>query len=204
MEQYTRVVGIDPSLTGSGICTIEFNAKELTVTGLQTFKSVPPAHSYARIGRYRGIVDHIFGQTQNCLTWGHTFVCIEGYSFLARGSAVTAMPELGALLRNRAQDFTIPWIEFSPSSIKKYGTGNGAAKKDLVMMAVHQRLGHLLAGTGFELKDSNQADAFVIAIMGADYARWKQHGVTLSKEHAELFKKMEKERFHQLYNDGLV
>ncbi len=199
MKQYKTVIGLDPSLTGTGVCVMKFDEKDVTVLSLATIKSKPTLHPYARIGRYKQIVRAIFDTPAlKSIDSREILITIEGYSFGARGSAATALPELGALIRNEAEQAQVPWVEFTPPSIKKFGTGTGAAKKDLVLMHVQQKYGHMLIGTGFQLEDSNQGDAFVIALMGVEYIRAMLYGQKLSKEHALVFKAMDKQRFWQL------
>lgn len=201
---YSRVVGVDPSLSSSGICVIEFDEKKLEVTDLRTLKTKPSKHMYARIARYESIAIEI-SQTAQRAKKEETLTVIEAYSFMAFGSAVTQLPELGCLIRHMLECNTVPWFEVPPSTAKKFGTGSGKAMKDLVMMATYQKWGHHLVGSGFELQDSNQADAYVLALMGVEYVRWKQFGVAPSKEHLkDTWKKMDEERFYQLKFGSLV
>lgn len=194
MIPYKYVIGVDPSLTGTGVCVLELSETEFKVSGLKTIKTSPGSHMYARIKRYKGIGDQVLG----FLPTGRSCVAIEGYGFMAIGRAVSVMPELGGVLRFMLEALGIPWVEFAPTSVKKYGSGSGAAKKDLMMMEVFKRYGKLLHGTDLKFEDSNQTDAFVLAAMLADKILWRQHDIKPSKEHQEVLGKMEPERFEQL------
>lgn len=205
MQHYTTVIGCDPSLTGTGLCCMTFDDKKITVQTLTTIKTKPVSSPYARIGRYRVIVGEVAAMIQGSPGKPtEKFCTIEAYSFMAMGSAATALPELGALLRNSFQECGMGWVEFAPSSVKKYGSGKGNAKKDMMLLKAQQNFGHMLVGTGLEFEDSNQGDAFIIALMGVDYARWKQFDIKPDKEHSEIFKSMDRERFAQLAFDSLV
>lgn len=90
---------------------------------------------------------------------GLRLVVIEAYSFGSYGSAVTGQVELGALLRSELWERDIPWVEVPPSTLKKFVTGHGAAKKSQVIAAVSRRW-------GVNCEDDNEADAYGLAQFG--------------------------------------
>jgi len=55
-----------------------------------------------------------------------------------------------------------PWIEVSPTALKKYATGKGNAGKEEVLIAAIKRFGDM------EIKGNDEADALWLAAMGAD------------------------------------
>lgn len=88
---------------------------------------------------------------------------IEGYSY---GSIFNApqMGELGAAVRFACLRAGVPFVEVSPSSLKKFATGQGTkVPKDAVMM-------HVFKKWGFESPTNNVADAYVLARIGLCYA----------------------------------
>lgn len=86
------------------------------------------------------------------------WVCMEGY---ANGSKFgrEAAGELGyavkRYLRSRHPQRLLPTV-VPPTSVKKFATGSGAAKKNEMLLAVYKRW-------GVEYKNDNLADAFVLA-----------------------------------------
>lgn len=204
MQKYNAVIGVDASLSGSGVCIMGFDEKTTSILTLQTVKSKPTQHNYLRIERFRKIVEDIFAIVGKNVRQPTAFLCIEAYAMMVRGSAVTALPELGSLIRNRCYNDALPWVEYAPSSVKKFGTGKGNAKKNMMLMHVQQKHGHMLVGTGLEFQDDNQGDAFVITLMGVAYARWKQFGILPTKDELAVLKAMDTERFYQLGYDSMV
>lgn len=85
-------------------------------------------------------------------------VVFENYA-LSRVQGMVELVEMGTVLRREVGRRGIPIMEVSPSALKKFATGNGAAKKPQVIAAVK-------ALWGFETKNSDQADARVLAQMG--------------------------------------
>jgi Holliday junction resolvasome RuvABC endonuclease subunit len=84
-------------------------------------------------------------------------VAMEGYANGAKFGREKA-GELGGLVKAflwKAQH--IPLV-VPPTSLKKFATGSGAAKKDNILMHVYKRW-------GAEFADNNLADAFVLAQM---------------------------------------
>lgn len=195
--RYTHILGIDPSLTGTGVALVSLSGKEPKVERLLSIKSTPSASPYARIARYDAIVTKVM-EALGGLTSPVIAASIEGYSFMARGSALSALPELGALLRYRLEQSHIPWCEFAPSSVKKFATGKGNAMKDLMLLNVQAKFGAMLTAGNFSLKDSNQGDALALAMMLVTYVQWKHFGMSLPKDYGEVIKKMDSDRFYQI------
>ena len=59
-------------------------------------------------------------------------VYLEGYSFGSSGSLVFNIAENTGILKYKLLKNTIPYTTFAPSAIKKYATGKGNAKKELM------------------------------------------------------------------------
>lgn len=54
---------------------------------------------------------------------------VEAYAFHIHSSSVTPLAELGGVIRNKLLQTKIPFLEVSPTSIKKWFTGSGSADK---------------------------------------------------------------------------
>ena len=92
-------------------------------------------------------------------------ICMEGYSNASKFGREQA-GELGAIVKLAIYDYfdrsadaygdlRYPTI-VQPSTLKKFVTGNGAAKKNNMLLAVFKKW-------GFETSDDNLADAFALA-----------------------------------------
>jgi crossover junction endodeoxyribonuclease RuvC len=79
-------------------------------------------------------------------------VLIEGYSYSSRASRAHSIGELGGVVRAHLHTMGIPVVEIPPSNLKKFATGKGNAKKDLVLVEAVKRL-------GYEGSSNDEADA---------------------------------------------
>lgn len=128
------VAGIDPSL-GSAAVAI---GKSIDEVKLAVFKAGPPdMQVLPRICRWDS-------HAQSIATYAYKLkpelILLEGYSFGSKGRATLDLAEFGGLLRHKLMfDSHLPncrLIEVSPSSLKKYITGNGNAKKPQVTAVI--------------------------------------------------------------------
>lgn len=104
-------------------------------------------------------------------------IVIEGYGF---GNAFTlaTLVELGSIIRvgirNHAGAGSTPIVSIAPTCLKKFVTGKGNAKKDMMLLEIFKRW-------GLEAKDDNEADAVGLALMGQ--ALLDEEGCSLPKMH---------------------
>jgi len=143
-----KAVGLDLSLTGTGLSVVEGNKLHFSECYKPKNKSGPD-----RLIEIRHKVSEVIDKYQPEL------ICIEGYSFGSRGRAVFQTGELGGLIRVLLHKTGIKWIEISPSQVKKFATGAGNCGKDIVLQQVYKRW-------GMEFKTSDEADAFILAKIG--------------------------------------
>ena len=157
------IIGIDPSLTSTGIVVLRGNKVELAVTT----KNKP---ELGTIDRVRLIYERIVCVAES-LTDGEKWqapdlIVIEGFSYGSKGRSVFDIAYLGWRIREelerlRTED-NIPWLEVPPSQLKKFATGQGNANKEIILQQVYKRW-------GVEFSDNNQADAYVLARIGEAY-----------------------------------
>lgn len=143
------VLGIDPSLTSTGLALIEHGQ----VTGLHRVRSVNKGHE-----RIQNILDAIEFLTDDNVTVG-----IEGTAYSAKGSSVVQVFGLWGVITHQLYRWGIPYYVVPPSSRCKYATGKGNASKDEVLAAVIRRYPDV------EVASNDIADALVVAAMGARY-----------------------------------
>lgn len=140
-----KIVGIDASLTGTGVAVFD---NSLLTERIKSEKMGVP-----RLIEIRGRVQEIITDTD--------LVVIEGYAFAAANQA-HQIGELGGVLRVMLTECVVKWIEVAPSQVKKFATGKGNAKKEDMAVGIFKRWGR-------EFKNNDEADAFVLALIGHAY-----------------------------------
>lgn len=146
-----RVLGIDQSLTSSGIALFEPDDGKVLLGRVQT-------------GRLRGH-DRLAGILGAVNDWatGCDVVVIEGLSFGAKGSALLDLAGLSWLIRHELWATGKPYAIVDPATRAKYITGNGSAGKDECLLAVARRFPDV------PVSGNDQADALTLLQMGCDY-----------------------------------
>ncbi len=168
------VVGIDPSLTSTGIIVLRNGelGKALTT------KNEPKLGTIERVGRIYEQINNVIENLSTCyvnayigdkrmIRWEPpSLIVIEGFSYGSKGRGVFDIAYLGWRIREELERYRteddIPWLEVSPSQVKQFATGKGNANKEIVLQQVYKRW-------GVELTDNNQADAYVLAQIGRAY-----------------------------------
>lgn len=159
------VVGLDLSLTGAGIASIDL------VTGaLSTAVHRSPAPKVdvltAHVARHRALVD---GLVQQTLASNPALVVVEGlrFSVSAQDSSLSRRGFLWWAVVEGLVDAGAPVLEVTPSQIKMLATGNGGASKD--MMVAEYATAWPQAVRDKNVQD--RADAAFAAALGAAYLR---------------------------------
>lgn len=168
------VVGIDPSLTGTGIIVLRNGelGKALTT------KNEPKLGTIERVRRIYEQINNVIENLSTCyvnayigdkrmIRWEPpSLIVIEGFSYGSKGRGVFDIAYLGWRIREELERYRteddIPWLEVSPSQVKQFATGKGNANKEIVLQQVYKRW-------GVELTNNNQADAYVLAQIGRAY-----------------------------------
>jgi crossover junction endodeoxyribonuclease RuvC len=81
--------------------------------------------------------------------------------------------ELGTVIRSFLHRSNLDFIEVAPTALKKFVTGKGSAKKEVMILELFKRWQR-------EFKDNDQADAFGLmkfgeALLGQDVGLPKSH-----------------------------
>jgi crossover junction endodeoxyribonuclease RuvC len=125
------VIGIDPSLTATGVCWPDGSTEVIKWpgTGVERLVNV-----------YRRTCD--WWETA-VLAGQRPLVVLEGYSMgsARQQSHAHGLGELGGVLRLALAHCCVDFIDVPPACVKKYATGKGNANKDLVRDAARDRLG---------------------------------------------------------------
>jgi crossover junction endodeoxyribonuclease RuvC len=88
-------------------------------------------------------------------------VCIEGPSFASKGAFVLQMGALHYMIRLMLKRKKIQYQVVAPGTLKKFVTGDGRAKKDLMLLKVFKKW-------GVEFDNDNLADAYSLARMALE------------------------------------
>lgn len=137
-----RVIGIDPSMTATGLVTADGEAR--TVRGRDCTDR-----------RLRDIYAAVYEAATGC-----SLAVIEDLPTHAHGAGITGMVQgvvRLALMRADCQYAVVP-----PATLKRYATGKGNATKPDMRMALFQRM-------GLDLRDDNQVDAIWLRMLGLDW-----------------------------------
>ncbi len=156
-----RVVGIDPSLTSTGIAlpdglTIAIQPRKLR--GPERLAHLAAAVRWASISADLAV--------------------IEGYAFGSKYRR-EALGELGGVIRTSLWENRVPFVEIPPPTLKLFATGNGKASKDEVAEAACRDLD---SGPGLT---SDEYDALWLKEAGHCLLSGPNHG------HPEALSKIE-------------
>jgi crossover junction endodeoxyribonuclease RuvC len=143
-----RVLGIDPSLTATGVAlpdgTVATVAVKLSKGG--RLKHVRESD------RLIAIRDRVA-----CLLDDVDLVVVEGYSY-GSGFQAHQLGELGGVLRVLLTEAGVAWVEVAPTRVKRYATGKGNAGKADMLLAAQC--------AGVATTDHNAADAWWLRAVG--------------------------------------
>jgi len=144
-------MGIDPSLTGTGIAILDSGLENKSY--LAEHYLIKTKSSDEIEARYDQIMKKI-----SSLTDGKDiqYIYIEGLSFGSKGAAVTELAGLHYIIRYYLYKMGISFKEIPPTTLKKYITGSGKAQKNLMLLNIYKKW-------GIEFTDDNTADAYSLA-----------------------------------------
>ena len=139
--------GIDLSLTGTGLIVLDEDSKivhqSLICTGPKNI--MEHRHHY---------IKETIKNTIKDFQPSRTF--IEGLSFGSRGQSMLDLAGLHFVIRNYLFENDIPFEVVPPTVLKKFVTGKGTAKKELMLLQVYKKF-------GIEFRDNNICDAYCLA-----------------------------------------
>jgi Holliday junction resolvasome RuvABC endonuclease subunit len=138
-----RIMGLDLSITCTGV--------SLPGGGILTVK--PKRKGDARLKEIANSLEDLAGSCQAEL------VVIEGLGGRYLGEASRVIPMLHGAVRLTLMEVKVPYMLLSPSSLKKFATGNGSADKTGMALAALKRLGR-------EYVTSDECDAEWLRIAG--------------------------------------
>jgi Holliday junction resolvasome RuvABC endonuclease subunit len=168
------VVGIDQSLTGTGLALIHPDNAIMAPEAprYSTTKIKPTVRGVLRLMYIEEVVTRwIPPKTDLCL--------MEGYAFAAHGQAF-GLGECGGIIKRVIHLKGKRLIVVAPGTLKKYVTGSGAAKKNVMLLHAFKKF-----GTSFE--EDDECDAYCLAQLGAEYLA-REAGGACTKAFEETYK----------------
>lgn len=154
----TRIIGIDPSLTGTGLAFVDTDdhlvipVETLTSTGKIT------ASTDERLERILAIVETVI---YKAVEHKSDLAVIEAPAFSRNNAGTWDRAGLWWLLVSRLSEARIETVTVPPTTRAKYATGKGNDGKDAVLLAVARRYPHV------DISTNDEADALVLAAIGA-------------------------------------
>lgn len=158
------VLGIDPSLTATGLAVIDLD--DILAPEVHTIASRPgdlPGIN-GRVQRQARICRQLLDLATVALHQGPPLVVIEQPAYSSRTGHQHDRSGLWWRIVDRLLEHQADVVEVTPTSRARYATGKGNASKDQVLLAVAKRYPHV------DVANNNEADALVLAAMGADLA----------------------------------
>jgi Holliday junction resolvasome RuvABC endonuclease subunit len=164
------ILGLDLGLANSGWSMyypgITLNIPGM-ITGMQGGSISPesgnPSDPFTEMRRIKTILGKIRGLIiGECAPKPLTragLVVIEGFSFGSMNTQAHKIGGLGYLVRYMVWRHEIPYLIVSPAEVKKFATGKSKAEKSLILKQT-------LKVWKVDLNDDNEADAFVLTMIG--------------------------------------
>ncbi|MEU0940373.1 Holliday junction endonuclease [Embleya sp. NPDC005971] len=153
-----RVIGLDPSVTATGIAWHD---------GSTTTAGGPATQGDSRLEEIVRWAGHAACYHPNRLRRGEDgedlrahLAVLEDLPVHGKGAGITGMAQ--GVVRLTLLDCSVPYALVTAAGLKKYATGRGNADKADMRMALYQR-------TGLDLRDDNQVDAWWLRAMGLDH-----------------------------------
>ena len=150
-------IGVDISLTGTGVCKLEANGRLVTSKCITT-------KAHKSFTQWFDRVDDITKQVMLYVDEG-SIVFVEGYAFGATGQVFNIAELSGYIKYQLYRGNCTAVIQVPPTSLKKFITGKGNAKKELILKEVYKTY-------GVDFEDNNEADAYALARMAYEVAQY--------------------------------
>lgn len=144
-------IGVDPSYSSTGLIILNPAAE---IQKQETYKVNKKGTNteYRLMLIKEKLIDPIIQLNED----GEIKVCMEGPSFSSRGSHVLQMGALNYFIRYWFYTHKIDYTVRTPNELKKFVTGKGNCKKDLILLKVFQKWGE-------EFSCDDLADAYGLA-----------------------------------------
>jgi len=149
-------MGIDLSLVETGIVCLE-NGE---ITQRLLIKSKPSDEK--EIERIQKIARQV---TESILSYKPDLIVVEGLSYGSKNTtSLCQLAKLNFSVEIFCYQMGHPYLMVPPTTLKKFITGKGNAKKELMLLRIYKRY-------GIEFENNNLADAYALCRLGEDYLK---------------------------------
>src|SRR6185312_9318395 len=152
MRDYARVIGIDVSLTATGLCEYDCVLEMLGFRGV-----CPPFPTPHTQDEHMKRLAHVL-QFVRTKVDKDCFVMIEGFAF-SQPNQAHQLGGIGYLIRFWLWQQGIDWAEIQPNKLKQFVAGRAMAPKEEILKEVYRRF-------GVDTIDNNMADAVGLCYAG--------------------------------------
>lgn len=163
------IMGIDQSLTGSGVSIIDDKGGEfyylISTSKIKNTKA-PTIDYTRRLVEMTEEVEKIIEKHKP------DYIAMEGMSYGARGAAIFELGGLSHLLRVMFLRQNVKFVIMPPKTVKKYFTGSGNASKLEIIEEAMKRGANIPFFKTIKKQrvfDDNVADSYAIACFMKDY-----------------------------------
>lgn len=157
----TTVIGVDPSLTGTGLVTWRDGRWYARTVSTPAGMPTPERHHQIVVAALRMADRDADGRLHPERTLYVLEALIKPAGNATRGNAYLELAELRGVLNYGLHVKGYSRVDINPGTLKVYATGAGKASKQAMLTAARGRLEHVLPPLG----DHNQADAAWLAVM---------------------------------------
>lgn len=148
------ICGLDMSLTGTGVVFLDKNKNIINQTLITSSSKEENTPRLVKISMQILSKIEIFKPN---------LVILEGPAFgIQKTISMFQLGELAGMTKEKLFILNIPFIIVPPTQLKKFITGKGNAKKDLMLLAVHKKF-------GVDFEDDNLCDAYALARYGFQF-----------------------------------
>jgi crossover junction endodeoxyribonuclease RuvC len=143
-------VGVDLSLTETGVVVLDRSFK---ILHKELIKTISTINIEARILEIRDGVIKFFNKD--------SIIYLEGLSFGSRGQSMLELAGLHYFVRAHLYQNNHDFKLIPPTVLKKFITGKGNCKKELMLLKVYKRF-------GIEFDNNNLCDAYSLARLATE------------------------------------
>lgn len=153
--RYKRIVGIDLSLSSTGICISMGDNKKAYSVATQPRDGM--------FGRYHLTLTSIMDAVNKDTTDYMSVVILEDYAYgfntYRKSSSILQLAEIAGIVKYNLYFCGTPTFLVSPTMLKKWVTGKGTSKKDEMRL-------HLFKKYNVEFETTDEGDAYGLADFG--------------------------------------
>ncbi|MBV9869445.1 MAG: crossover junction endodeoxyribonuclease RuvC [Frankiaceae bacterium] len=157
-----RVIGIDSSLTATGLARIDYGGQNIWTIDTATVGAPKPTADKSKRAMARR-VNALLDQIEGALDASVDLMAMEGLAYGAKGDSAWVLPWIFGRVIELAEKHDKPLIIVATSARAKYATGNGRADKDTVLAAAIKRWPEA------DIANNNEADATIVGVVGMHY-----------------------------------